>query len=561
MWSRCRPACRVGVIAAAFLPAAFGRDRWTELNIGPFYVDVQSEEGAARNDLDELEQVRWVLGGLLESKDLPSLWPIRIIVTKNAGGDAGRVISRNGQFISVIGPGRKAPLGEIAGVLLDANTPRLPPDAESGLRALFGTLEAHGSHVTWGGTVPKPDLAYARVQLFATKFEYALSFHVFVSALKNGSSIRVAEQNAFGKSPDILEKEAAEQLAGGHFEAATVSGRPLDPKRDFGEHEVDGAYVGAYLATAVLDSDPKAAEAGYKAAVEAGGAAMPLGYEGLAAIAARDKQDPEPQLQDAIRAGSMSAPVYVAAAKSNPPAEALALLKKAIVFNPKWAEPVYQEAELQPVDSQKDGVAKEELLKKAVALEPRRTDIWVELAQLQATDGHAVAATGSWLRAADSAATPEERKRIQDMQASIEEERLNAAEAERKRERDALHLEDQRAQDAELARIKAAEDKANGKLNQSTDGELPEKVVPWEDTLPRKTIKGQLVKVECARGGARLTVRDRAGKSVILFLQKPQDAGVDCAAPTGLRKVTISYAVDPDEPAHTAGRVLSVEFQ
>src|SRR5579863_4822620 len=65
-------------------PVALAKDRWTELNIGPFYIDTQDDVAAARNDLTQLEQVRWVLGGLLESKDLPSLWPIRILLVKNA---------------------------------------------------------------------------------------------------------------------------------------------------------------------------------------------------------------------------------------------------------------------------------------------------------------------------------------------------------------------------------------------------------------------------------------------------------------------------------------------
>jgi hypothetical protein len=540
--------------------AGAAREHWNELNIGPYYLDYQSDEIAARNALDQAEQLRWVLSGLLEAKDLPSLWPIRLIVTKK---NAGRgLITRDGQYIAALGPGEKPPLAAIAGVLLDANTPRLPAEAESGLQALLGTIEAHGSKVTWGGPPPNPDLAFARMQLFATKFEYTLSFHIFVAALKSGSSIRVAEQNAFGKNPDVLEKEAADRLAAGQWDAVAVSGRPLDPKRDFGVHDVDAAYVGAYLAAATLDSDPKGAEAAFKQAVEAGGAAMPVGYEGLADLAKRDGRDPLEELEDAMRAGSTSAPVYVAAAKGKPPQEALVLLKKAILYNPKWAEPVYQEAQLQPADTEADRIAKEALLKQALALDPRRTDIWIDLAHLQANDGHAALSQGSWLRAAESASTPAEKKRIEDMAASTEEDRLNAAEAERKREREAAIADDQRAQDAELARIKAAEDKANANLNGSGDDPTPEKVVPWEDTLPKKTVRGQLVKVDCVRGGARLSVRDRTGKTVLLFLQKPADAGLDCAAPPSApRKVTVAYAVDPDEAAHTAGRVLSMQYQ
>ena len=74
--------------------------------------------------------------------------------------------------------------------MLDANTVRLPPEVESGLAQLFDTLEANGSRVTWGGTTAHLDLATARMALFATKFEYSASFHIFIAALKGGSSLR-----------------------------------------------------------------------------------------------------------------------------------------------------------------------------------------------------------------------------------------------------------------------------------------------------------------------------------------------------------------------------------
>lgn len=493
---------------------------------------------------------------MLESKELPSLWPIRLILTRKSPSEAARVVAQNGQYLILAAPGEKLPLSDVARVLLDANTPRIPAEAETGLCELFSTLEAHGSHVTWGAPVPKPDLPFARVQLFATKFEYQLSFHVFVSALKNGSSIRVAEQNAFGKKPDLLEKEAADQLAAAHWEAAVVSGRPLDPKRDFGEHQVDGAYVAAYMAFGTLGSDPKGAEAVFKEAVESGGAAMALGYEGMAALAEHAGRDPQLHLEDAMRAGSTSAPVYVAAAKNRTTTEALSLLKKAVIFNPKWSEPIYQQSELQ-----QDPAEKERLLKQAVALEPRRTELWIHLAQLQASNGHAAAAQGSWLRAAESAASPQEKQRIEGMHSSSEAERLNAAEAERVREREAAHQDDQKAENAELARIKAAEEKANKRLSASADEAPPEKVVPWEDMLPKKTVTGVLAKTECVHGGARLSVRDRGGRTLLLLLPDAQGAGFDCSAAAGSRRVTASYVVENDESAHTAGRILSIELR
>ncbi len=300
--------------------------RWTDLNIGPFYVDTDSDIAAARDALTQLEQLRWVLGGLLESKDLPSVWPFRLLLTPSESTNAiaaPQFVLQNGTYLLACPPGTRLPLDQVAGILLDANTPRLPPEVESGVRQLFSTLEAKGSRVTWGGPAPHPDLAWARMQLFATKFEYSSSFHIFFTALKGGSTLRAAEQNAFGKDSATLEQEAAANLASHNWPSASVSGRPLDPKRDFGEHSLDDTIAAVYLAWTQLASPSKTSaaarendsgEAAFKSAIEAGGAARALGYEGLAAIAELAHDNPKPFLDSAIRAGSRNATVYVTAA-------------------------------------------------------------------------------------------------------------------------------------------------------------------------------------------------------------------------------------------------------
>ncbi len=337
------------------------------MNIGPFYVDTEGDAGAARDALTQLEQLRWVLGGLLESKDLPSVWPIRVMLVRNEKTNPNpsrdQFVSQNGQYIYVSSSSHHLPLEQVTGILLDANTPRLPPEVESGLRQLFSTLEAHGSRVTWGGPPAHPDLDWARMQLLATKFEYGASFHIFMNALRS-STLRVAERNAFGKDAQTLEQEAKANLAAHDWQPVGVSGRPLDPKRDFGEHSLDAAVAAVYLADAQFSADPKAAEAAYKSAIEAGGIAAALGYEGLAQAAKLDKEDPAPFLQSAIKAGSRSAPVYVAAAEGLEADQALPLLKRAAQLNPLWAEPVFLQAQLTT-----DMAQREVLLNKAVQLD------------------------------------------------------------------------------------------------------------------------------------------------------------------------------------------------
>lgn len=548
------------VSCVCLVPPAVSKDRWTEFNIGPFYVDTEGDAGAARDALTQLEQLRWVLGGLLESKDLPSVWPIRVMLTRNEKTNPNQFqdqfVSQNGQYLFVSSSSTHLPLEQITGILLDANTPRLPPEVESGLRQLFSTLTARGSRVTWGGPPAHPDLDWARMQLFATKFEYGSSFHIFLNALRGGSTLRMAERNAFGKDSQTLEQEANANLAAHNWQPVSVSGRPLDPKRDFGEHSLDGAIAAVYLADVELSTDAKAAEAAYKSAIEAGGPAAALGYEGLAKLARLDKEDPKPFLENAMKAGSKSAPVYVTAADGVPAAQAIPLLKRAAQLNPLWAEPMFIQAQLAP-----NLAEREVLLKKAVQLDPRSTKAWLSLADTQTTNGHATAAQGTWLRAEDSAVPGPERDRIHQLRLSSEQARLNAAEAARRSERESAQRDDERAQQAEAARIRAAEEKANQQQEAAAGGITPERVVPWEETVRQRKVQGTLIRVDCIRDSARIWIKDKAGKIVHLFLKEPGRQGPACGPQAQPRRVLVAYSPRDDDRLNTSGDVVSITFQ
>jgi hypothetical protein len=554
---RCGSSLLLGIgFVSYFCSPACGAARWTELNIGPFYVDTDSDIGAARDTLTQLEQVRWVLGGVLESKDLPSVWPIRVILTNAAKTNpSSRFVWQNAQYLLVSAPGTRIPLDQVAGILLDANTPRLPADVESGLRQLFATLQAKGSRVTWGGPPPHPDLAWARMQLFATKSEYSASFHIFLNALK-GSTVQAAEQNAFGKDSKLLEQQAEANLASRNWQPVSVSGRPLDPKRDFGEHSLDPAIAGVYLADAEFSTDPKTAEAAYKTAIEAKGPAAALGYEGLARLAESEHQNPKPLFDDAIHAGSRSAPVYVSAADGLDAGQALPLLKKAAQLNPRWGEPIFRQAELAA-----EPALKEPLLKQATQLDPRSTEYWLELAKVQTDVGEATLAQGTWLRAEDSAPNGAERDRIHQMRLDSEQERLDAADDARRREREAVHLDDERAQQAELDRIRAAEAKANQSADAAARSAKPDKIVPWDEVVTQKKLQGMLVRVDCLHTATRLWVKDKSGASTSLLLKQIVQSGLTCGPQQPPRRITVAYSAEPDEGFHTAGTVVTMQVQ
>ena len=549
----------IGLIFLFLAGSVQAKDHWTELNIGPYYIATDNDPAAARDDLTQLEQLRWVLGNLLEIKDLQSLWPMRVMLmggNKETSNQKPQFILQGSQYLLVTSPKGRLPLGEIAGLLLDANTPRLPTEVELGLRQLFSTLEAHGSRVTWGSAPEKPTLDWARMQLFATKFEYGASFHIFLASLRDGSTLAAAERNAFGKSSESLEQEAKANLAAGKWDATPVSGRPLDPKRDFGEHSIDSAIAGVYLADWRVSSEPKTVEQTYKAAVEAGESAAPLGYEGLATVAKLSGGNPKTFWQDAIRAGSQSAQVYVEAADGLSATEALPLLKRAAQLNDRWAEPIYLQVQFAQNPSEK-----ESLLKSALRLEPRNTARWIELAQLQTTAGEASAAQGSWLRAEDSAPNPAEHDRVHQLHASSEQERLDAAEAARRRERDAAHLADEQAQQAEADRIHAAERKANEALTAASGDEKTEAPVAWDSLVQEKKLTGMLLRVDCLKNGWRLLVKDKTGHQNQFFLSKETNAELTCGAQGRPLRISLAYRALPDEDLHTAGEITHLEIR
>ncbi len=547
--------CILGFVSySGLLRTAEARDRWTQLNIGPFYVATDGDVNTAREALTQLEQLRWVLGGLLESKDLPSLWPIHVLLTDSEKTNPNQFVWKNGVYIFVLPHGAPLPLNQIAGLLIDANTPRLPAEIESGLRELCSTIQAKGSRVTWGGPPAHPDLAFARMQLFATKFEYTLSFHILLTALKGNTDLAAAERNAFGKDPHLLEQEASAALAAGNWQPVAVSGRPLDPKRDFGEHSLDESVAAVYVADFSLG--PEAAEAAYKTAIQAGGVARALGYEGLAGLAALEHQNPKEFFDDAIKAGSKSAPVFVGAADGLDPAEALPLLKRAIQLNPLWAEPIYQQAQLAS-----DPGEKLKLLKEATRLDPRQTKYWIELAQFETAQGDATAAQGTWLRAEDSAPNDAERARVHQMRVDSEQERLDAAEDARRRDREAVHLADERAQQNEADRIRAAEEKANKALDSASTADDPQNAVPWNQLVPQKKLQGSLLRVDCLGSNARLTIKDKAGARLQLLLKQASEAGLTCGAQQPARHVSLTYAAEPDDRFHTSGNIVDLQVR
>ena len=154
---------------------------------------------------------------------------------------------------------------------------------------------------------------------------------------------------------------------------------------------------------------------------------------------------------------------------------------------PARAEPVFRQAEF--AEDPKD---KEALIKRATELDPRISEYWIELAQLQTANGHASLAQGSWLKAEDSAKNEAERERIHQLHENSEQARLDALDAERRREREELHEADQRAQIKETDSIHTAEERANRALDAAAGGGPVGEAVPFSSLVAKKKVAGVL---------------------------------------------------------------------
>ncbi len=564
--SQRRRGCNWPVIALLFLagwlclPKLSARDQWAELNIGPFRVDTDKDASEARDALANLEQLRWILSGMLEAKDLNALWPMRFLITSRAEGAPAAFVRAHGEYVFCANEVSAIPLEQVAKLFIESNTPRLPPEVESALPVLFAKLQAHGSRVTWAAPPAIPNVDFARLHLFATKPEYAGRFHVFLNNLRAGSALRTAEANAFGSDSQSLEREVKQHLDQGAFQPQTISARPLDPRRDFGEHSLNGVVADVYLADIKLKTNAKQAEAAYKAAIEAGHVA--LGQEGLALIVMDEGTNPTEYLDSAMAAGSKDAWVYVEAAKRLPESQAVALLKTAATLNPRWYEPVYLQAKLSGNLKEKEA-----LLAAALKLNPRLPDLWQELALMQSASGKAMSAQNSWARAEDNAGSPEERQRIHTAREAADGKRLDAEEAERRAAANAAKVEDDRLRNDQMTRIHAAEQRAND-ASDALNPQKPSKVLDWW-SAGNPLLEGQLVRVDCLERKARLLVKTTAGKSIQLLVADPsqyasQNSGGNpwtCGTQTAAKRLSVTYKPRLDKQFGTSGDVISIHFE
>jgi len=451
------------MLLGAFLVPAQAADRWIEYRMGPFHVFSAAGDTKAREALNEMEQLRYVLGNLLGKSGagtgafnapggvgLDTVWPIDLVLFPNAKAYGPHALARplvDGGSATLAAWTADAPLPRdlvraLTQVLLENNAGRMPESFETGLYDLFSTIKVNATHVMLGAPLPAAELspdrlrAWAKLQMFATMSEYSGKLRVYLNNLQQGGEERVGAKNAFDMTPAKLDAMVDAYLRAGNFAAAPVPGEPLSPNHDFIEKPVEDATIQALLGE-----------------LASGGKSFPPeSPRGLVAKGTR------PALESAVKA------------------------------NPRWAEPHVRLAaiETNPLNKIKE-------LKAAATLEPRNSGFWQALAEAQTAANLFAEADKSWSLAEHAAATEADRARIVQARADLDARHaaFDANEKQRIAEEKAREL--QRIKDETAAEIHAAEDKANRELGGFKSDKTP---TAWWDDPAGDKVAGKLSRVD-----------------------------------------------------------------
>ncbi len=514
--------CRILTVALLAAPA-FAAD-WVEYRSGPFHIFSNAGDRAARERLTQLEQLRFVLGAMLGKGELNTIWPIDLVLFANQkeyGPHAlpQPVVDGGSATLATWTADIALPrdlLRAITRRLLEDNAGRMPEEIENGICDLLSTIDVNATRVKIGAPLGSGELVgermrgWAKLQMLATQPEYAGKLRTYINNMQNAGEEDQAARNAFDMNAAKLAVQAEAYLKAGKFEAAPVNGRALNPNRDFIEKELERPAVDALLAE-----------------LKAGGKSFPPDSpRGLLA------KNTMPSLELAIRA------------------------------NPKWAEPQFKIAALEP-----DAARRIARLRMAASLAPRNAAYWQTLATAQAAANLFSDAEKSWTAAERAAENTLEREQIHRAKLALIENRaeFDAAEKRRQMEEEARDL--QRVKDSAAAEIRAVEQAANQRMA-SNAGNV-KGAVPWFGDPTGQKASGTLTRVDCLNGPLRLTIQQGSGFPVRLLIRDPKQLTVaadsgqaefGCGVQKPARKIEVQHDGKADAKYSTLGDILVVKF-
>ena len=524
---------------------------WVYFRSGPIEVWTNGDDDPARRVLTHFDQARWLLAKTLGKPEVTPLWPVRIMVVKPDKTSAryrtpSLLLSRDA-YTAAMKAKDEIPVQWTIDFLRDLirdDVKPMPAQYEEGLVAALSTMKAEASRIRAGEPPPQRNKDWARMHLLALNPEYAGRVKVFFAVLQQGAPVDSAARNAFDKSAAELDKLVDDYLAAGRFETFPISGKPVNPERDYRSYPGHPARAELLLADVLSGAE---AQSAYRALLNTRPTAE--AFEGAGMLA------------EAVAKDSESARCWYRYALEEKDVEkSHAALRKAMELNPRWAEPHARWAA-----TESDAVRRSIVLKKAAELDPRATAYWISLAEAQQDAKDFSGANQSWRMAERSVADPAERARIEQRRLQYEQQRLDLEAAERRRKEEEKRRELADLKEKELARIREAEVRANA----GSKFDPNKKVVEWWDGPAGKPVTGKLERVDCLNGPARLVIRDAKGRLSQFKVNDPSKVAItgageltlSCGPQKPARTVKLQYEEAPDAKLATAGNVLLIEFQ
>jgi len=538
-------------------------DHWVKFTRGPLEVMTDAGARSGRETMVRFEQFRAALGQIVGEDDLQAPLPLRIFVFRNANGwtSAAPLTEGRDHFCIVLGE-KSAVTPEIYSALtrlfLKSNTAQMPPAFERGLVAFFSTFEVSGIRITAGKPPAHPDLDWARIHLMVADPDYYGKIRVLLYNLRHGVADDPAYRNAFGKSAAEVEAAAKQHFAAGNFQTTRLPSRPM-AEGDFPERQVSATEIGLARGDLLVGA-PSAAEyrkllAGHEKVAEA--------EEGLGLIALAEHRTAEARedLEAAVEAHSTSARCYIEYAKLEPDRDkAEDALLKAAGINPKLAEPF-------ALMAARDTDPRKRLMhwKSATERDPRNTAYWKALAETLLDENNYGEAAKAWRSGEQAATDPAERERMHQARMSIEQQRLDHEDAEKRREAE------EKAREIDRLKTEARADlhKAEAKYSDGTPVGADKPVPWWDGPKPEGSVSGNLKQVDCLpRQQARLYIEDAAHKIVKLLVADPAkvvyagngEVSLGCGVQKA-RRVTVAYFPKANARLATAGEVATIDFQ
>jgi tetratricopeptide (TPR) repeat protein len=271
----------------------------------------------------------------------------------------------------------------------------------------------------------------------------------------------------------------------------------------------------------------------------------------------------QPYMEAARKAGTHN---FVAlteyASLQDDPDRAIEILKEALGVDPKYAQAhwVFGEKLSDPARRMAEW-------KQAVNLAPRNYDWWDRYARLCLDRKQYAEAGRAWMSAAQAAPDAQLREQYLTARGQIEQQRLDAEDAERRKDAEAKAREIDRLKNEARKELAALEARVNTRPLSAQDAA---NTVDYDDAFASANLTGSLVRVECTGKQLRLSVKNDEGRTLFLFVPNTQQFEIKGAESLTCgvqkpRRVTVSYKpaskTQKQDPKAPAGEATGMEFQ